>query len=411
MRSLQAIQWLVLSLAGSMASFAAVAPPYEVATWRGFKPAAISYTFDDGCPNQFTIAVPMFNARGYKLTLFTVTGASSGLFPGWSKVQTAAGYGHEIASHTVSHSNLSTLTNPQQSSELTNSQNAINANVSTQRCVTLAYPYCVLGTVSAAPYYIGARGCSGQLVPSTPADFMNISSFVCGPQGSVQTPADFNAKANSATNGNQWCVYLIHAIDNDNGYSPLPSATLQASLDYLSTNQNRFWVEAFGNVVRYIRERNAATAAETFSTENAITLQVTDGLDDSIFNYPLTLRRPLPANWPAAAVSQNGKPCSAQLVTIGTTNYVMFDAVPDSGPVVISRTALRPLLRSPTLGTNAELNIYMDGQAGVSYAILSSSDLESWVPLQTNLLLTPSTNLNFPISNVCRFYRAQWVPW
>src|SRR4030043_1194107 len=38
-----------------------VAPPYEVGTWQGFRSAAISYTFDDGCSNQFTIAIPMFN--------------------------------------------------------------------------------------------------------------------------------------------------------------------------------------------------------------------------------------------------------------------------------------------------------------------------------------------------------------
>ncbi len=29
---------------------------YEVGTWPGFRQAAVSYTFDDGCSNQFAIA-------------------------------------------------------------------------------------------------------------------------------------------------------------------------------------------------------------------------------------------------------------------------------------------------------------------------------------------------------------------
>ena len=190
-------------------------------------------------------------------------------------------------------------------------------------------------------YYIAARTCSGRIVPSTPANFMNISSFVCGSQGSVRTTQDFNSKANDAVTTNGWCVFLIHGIDNDGGYSPVSTATLQGSIDYMSANRDKFWVETFGNVARYIKERDAASIRETASGDNRITLQVTDGLDDSIYNYPITLRRPLPANWPAAVVSQNHKPVSAQIVNASSTNYVVFDVVPDGGDLTISKSALR----------------------------------------------------------------------
>ena len=49
-----------------------VQAPYEVGTWQGFRRAAITYTFDDNCANQFALAVPMFNASGLKLTLYPV---------------------------------------------------------------------------------------------------------------------------------------------------------------------------------------------------------------------------------------------------------------------------------------------------------------------------------------------------
>jgi len=308
-------------VAGSIAS------PYQIGTWRGFRPAAITYTFDDDLPNQYAVAVPMFSVRGFKLTLFTVTTWVPG--GSWTPVKTAASFGHEIASHTVTHPTLSGLSTSQQSTELKNSQAAINANVPSQQCLTLAYPYCVAGDEAiTSQYYIAARGCSGQLVPSTPPDFMNISSFVCGSQGSIQTVQDFNNMANSAANADAWCVYLIHALDNDKGYSPFPSATLQASLDYLSANSNKFWVEAFGNVVRYIRERNASGVTELSNRADSITIQVTNNLDGAIYNYPITLRRPLPMNWLSAFVSQGNLLDGTQIINIGATNYVVFDVVP-----------------------------------------------------------------------------------
>ncbi|MGO9588066.1 MAG: polysaccharide deacetylase family protein [Limisphaerales bacterium] len=332
----------IMVLTASVSFAGSVAAPYEIGTWRGFRPAAISYTFDDGCSNQFAVAIPMFNARGFKLTLFSVVGATSGMFPGWSKLQAAAAGGHEIASHTLTHPNLGQLPDSQQTTELKDSQAAINANISGQKCVTLAYPYCVEANEAlTSQYYIAARTCSGRIVPATPANFMNISSFVCGSQGSVRTTQDFNNKANDAVTVKGWCVFLMHGIDNDGGYSPVSTASLQGSVDYMSTNQDKFWVETFGNVARYILERNAASVKETSSRGDGITLQVTDDLADSIFNYPITLRRPLPPDWPAAVVSQNHKPVNAQIVDVASKKYVMFDVVPDGGDIIISKHALQ----------------------------------------------------------------------
>ena len=321
-----------ISLAGS------VAAPYEIGTWRGFRSAAISYTFDDDLPNQYAVAVPMFNAKGFKITLFTVPNWLPG--KSWTPAQDAALHGNEIASHTMTHPHLPELSLAQQTNELAKSQAEINTHVTNQLCVTLAYPYCVEGNEAITrQYYIAARGCSGQLVPATPANFMNISSFVCGPEGPVKTPQDFNQLADRAAAANAWCVYLIHALDNDKGYSPLPSATLQAAVEYLGANRDKFWVETFGNVARYIQERDAASVQETAQADGRLTLQVTDNLDDSIYNYPITLRRPLPADWPAAAVSQNHKPVNAQIVEVASKKHVMFDVVPNGGEVILSKAA------------------------------------------------------------------------
>ena len=238
---------------------------------------------------------------------------------------------------------------------------------------------------------------------------MNISSFVLGSAGSYTTAASINNLANSATNSSKWCVYLIHSIDVNNDYSPLSSTVLQASVNYLSTNQNKFWVETFGNVVCYIKERNAASVAETANSGDSITIQVTDGLNDSIYNYPITLRRPMPANWPGAVVLQNNKPIATQLVTVGSTNFVMFDVVPDGGDVTLSKLT-SPVLSNLVLTALTNLTFRLDGQGGVRYAIYSSGDLVNWAPVQTNILAGTYTNFTVTASNALQFYHAKWVP-
>ncbi|HXR03771.1 MAG TPA: polysaccharide deacetylase family protein [Verrucomicrobiae bacterium] len=393
-----------------VSSAGSVQAPYEIGTWEGFRPAAISYTFDDNLPNQYAIAVPMFHQAGFTMTLFTVINYWTTFT--WSQAQTAASYGDEIASHTVTHTSLNTVSATQLTNELANSQSAINSHITNESCVTLAYPNCAVPANEAlvAQYYIGARGCSGQLVSSTPSDFMNISSFVLGNTGSYTTGASIDSLANNAAAAKAWCVYLIHELDSGSGYSPLPSTALQASVDYMRTNQDKFWVETFGNVVRYIKERNASSVAETTNSNNSITVQVTNSLNNSIYNYPITLRRPLPAGWPAVAVSQNNQPITAKFVTVNSTNFVMFDVVPNGGDIILSKTVLPFSLSNPVLTTPASLSFRLNGQTGVTYTVYASTDLLSWLPVQSNLLVGTYTDLTVDALNDSQFYRAQWLP-
>ena len=402
----------IAALSGSICLGGTVAAPYQIGTWHGFRGAAISYTFDDDCPNQYAEAVPMFHAAGLKMTLCTVTDPQTAFGHGivWSNLQQAAAWGDEIASHTVTHGDLTTNTVTQLTNELSGSQGTINSYITNESCLTLAYPYCTVPSEAiTAQYYIAARTCSGSVVPSTPSDFFGISSFILGTQGLLTTTAINNAAGN-AYNQNGWCVYLIHAIDNDNGYSPLPSATLQASVSYMTNFQNHFWVETFGNVVRYIKERNASSVAETANTGSSITVQVTNNLDSSIYNYPITIRRPLPTGWPAIAISQNGQPITAQLVTVSSTVYAMFDVVPNGGDVFISETALPPVLSNLVRTPPNSLTIRLGGQTNVNYALYVSTDLLNWLPIQTNMMASTYTNFTITTSNSMQFYRAQWVP-
>jgi hypothetical protein len=314
--------------------FTQVAAPYKLGTWPEFKTCAISYTFDDGCSNQFTKAIPIFDEKGYKLTLFTVTSWG----PNWTNLQNASKKGHEIANHTANHSNLSSATLETQKKEIEIANNLINTNVTTQKCVTMATPFCAEGKDSlASKYFIAVRGCQGSIEPKTPLNFMNVSSVICGSQGAVIKVKDFKNKADQAATSKGWLVYLIHGIDSDGGYSPLGSDTLKASLEYLKANDNKFWVNTFGNVARYIRERNCASVNETSLSETSIALNLTDTLNNELFDYPLTLRRTLPEGWAQVSVAQNGVSVADTIIEENSVKYIQFNAVPDGGSIVITK--------------------------------------------------------------------------
>lgn len=308
---------------------------YEVATWFGFKEAALTYTFDDGCANQFAIGIPMFDEFGYKMTLFPVINWSGDK---WDKLQSAAQSGHEVASHTVSHPVLARIPVDKQQAELENSRLEIEKRIPDAKCLTIAYPNCVTGDYSlVAKNYIAARGCQGFIEGKTPKDFLNISSLMCGSQSGLKTAADLNSKITSALSSNGWLIYLFHGIDNDGGFSPIPSADLRQNLEYVKTMDARIWVATFLDVSLYIRERDAVNIQEVSSSKKQLTLSVVDTLDNEIYKYPLSLRYTLPTGWKNTEVIQNGKKIDCEIVGEGAHRKVQFNIIPDAGNVILKR--------------------------------------------------------------------------
>jgi len=306
---------------------------YEVATWFGFHDATVSYTFDDGCSGQFTKAIPIFDESGYKLTLFSVIDWST---ENWTKLQNAAKNGHEVASHTVTHPNLSNITKENQLIELQNSRDEINKRIPGYNCITIAYPFCAAGDYSICRnFYIAARGCQGLIEGKTPRDFLNVSSIVCGSQGNLKTAADLNNITQSIISAKGWGVFLFHGIDNDGGYSPFSSDELRTNLEYVHAHDSQLWVSTFADASRYILERNALNVKELSVNDEFITLSVSDTLNNAVFNQAISLSRSLPAGWTNAEVTQNGKSATSKLVGIGTSKKVQFDVVPDAGEVKI----------------------------------------------------------------------------
>jgi hypothetical protein len=310
---------------------------YQVSEWYQQKSAAVTYTFD-GYNNtgslQLSTAVPLFDVYGYKVTLTTITDWISD----WSDIKKAAENGHEIASLTLTHNSLAGQPDSIQELELSESQRIINGQIPNAYCLTLAFPYCETGNMDLVKkYYICGRICSGVIEPSTPGDLYKISSIITGDQGSVYSADHLNAKVELARESNGWCVFLIHGIDDDGGYSSLASRQLKKHLTFMDENDSVYWVATFLDAVKYIRERNNAQITEQFLTSDSMRVTVTDNLTDSIYNHPLTIERILPQGWSSAIVYSGPVQIPSGIVTKDDKKYVVFDAVPDKEEIFISR--------------------------------------------------------------------------
>lgn len=327
---------LLASLLFSFCAKAQIPSSYQKSTWKDFKPAAVSYTFDDNTSNQIPVAIPLLDNYGYKSTLFTVTQSMN---PNWNNIKSAASKGHEIASHTATHADFSSTNIANQDTELKNSQNTINTQIPAAKCVTVAYPNCNIGDVpTISKYYIAGRTCSGQINSNNPNDFYRLSSIICGSTG-VNSANDMNTRIGSAKTSNGWCVFLLHGIDNDGGYSPMASSVLSSHLSYVNTNKADYWVGTFGEVAKYIKERNALNIAETAINADSLRLTPTDNLDNTIYNVGITIRRQLPTGWTAARVMQGSAIVASSIVTVSNVKYVQFDVVPDNGVYTLANSA------------------------------------------------------------------------
>ncbi len=181
---------LILFMIQVQVIYCQIAPDYEIGLWRGFTTAAVSYTWDDNSVGQFTIAKPIFDKYGFKTTFFVITNSAN---IDWGVLQNAADNGHEVGSHTVTHPDFGKIDENQRLAELQGSKDAINANVSGQECLTLAYPFCQGGDYAQTEsVYISARICSNGIEMKTPVNFMRVNSVNCGSVGPIKTSDEFN---------------------------------------------------------------------------------------------------------------------------------------------------------------------------------------------------------------------------
>jgi peptidoglycan-N-acetylglucosamine deacetylase len=375
---------------------AQINPSYKIATWQGFATSAVSYTWDDNSLKQFTVAKPLFDKFNFKTTFFIVTYWVTS----WRDLQAASNSGHEIASHTKSHPNFSTITNPEIMEELVGSKNAINGNLTGNPCTTVAYPFCVAVSDSQTQaHYISARTCQGTIEPPTPANMMRVSSILCGNQGSIQTAEHFNAKVYSALPSKGWVVFLLHGIDNDGGFSPILSTELDSHLTFMNQRRSEFWVATYENVVKYIRERNESKLVELSNVNDSIVFSLTHNLG-SIYNVPVSLERSIPSTWQSAVVMQGNNKLLATIIDVNGVKTLRFNALPNVGNITIK--GIKTVNTDELESSISKINLYpnpSNGLVNLDFSLKQAGQISIDITNQSGQIIEQITNQKYAIGD------------
>lgn len=346
---------VLLSSALIFSSSAAVEAPFEIGTWGNFCKGAISHTFDDyptsSTDQQVSSGQAAFDEKGFHMTLFVLPSSCND--DNWNSLKAAFAKGHEIASHNNQHNSNADGLKP--------SQNAIKSKVPGEMCVSIAYPNCQTpGNAQVLQTYIAGRNCTPNVNPKTPQNFAQIDSKMFGTcSGCPNDVNGLNSFADEAANKNGWGVYCHHGIGSDgHSWAVTNLNAMKEHLNYLDRNRDKIWCETFGNVARYIKERDAASLTVESSEPNQIKVKLTDNLPDSIYNYPLSIRCPLPEWWTATSrVTQDGIEVEDTIINVNSQDYLMFKAVPDGGDILIeSGTRVRNLKLASATGKTVLLN-------------------------------------------------------
>ena len=148
-----------------------------------------------------------------------------------------------------------------------------------------------------------------------------------------------------------WLIVMCHAIYGEGAGSTGNKDLETADADRFFARAGNYvqsgdlWCATFGEATKYIRERQSATAyrrMEDGVLYVGLKLDRTtpDGkpLDESIFNYPLTVKARVPVAWNSVSYELNGKTVTANVQTDPANNqkYVLVNIVPGEDGAVSS---------------------------------------------------------------------------
>lgn len=321
-----------------------------ICKWDSNKKATVVLTFDDWTPGQFPLVVPALKHHQMVATFFPIPGNITKSDLAWKAVQTTIKNGNEIGNHSLTHPNLTTLSDETMLQEIREPQQIIETNVVGNKVTSFAYPYGagadnarVINSLKACGH-IGARSVYGEWNYSynfakSDDDYYRIQIYGLNEK---TKNSQFYDQVEKVMAGGGLLTFLYHSVDDDLGsyndtwFAQVKLDSLCAQLDFLKKHKNELWITTFKNAVLYHREANRAILKQLPSSnanEIAVVANITD--ENLLKLVPETEMVPLTfcikTDKKVLSITQNGM---AIPIDKQTADYVQFKALPNQ-PVII----------------------------------------------------------------------------
>jgi peptidoglycan/xylan/chitin deacetylase (PgdA/CDA1 family) len=211
-------------------------PPVNPPPSGPYSRGIVSLTFDDGWRNQYTNGVPLLQSHNMKATFYLLTGTMD--YPDYmdkSQFDGLKNAGHEIASHTVNHPDLTTVGATKLDNELKNSQATLRGWYGPTVAKNFATPYGAYNSkvlTAVKKYYRSHRSTDDGFNTKAATDVYNIQV-----QNILDTttPAQVGKWVDQAIRDKSWLVLVYHEVTasaEDPTYAVTPT-NLGAELDLI----------------------------------------------------------------------------------------------------------------------------------------------------------------------------------
>ena len=218
----------------------------RIAKYKDDKICAISYTFDDGLKEHYSLVFPEMKKRNLKGT-FWINGAkvnkdkkhiADTTRVNWDELRRMAAAGHEISNHGWAHRKLTKISYTEAKEEIWKNDSIILREIRVPSR-TFCFPY------NAHNDTVRELASEGRIGIRT----KQISV------GGKSTPERLDQWVKTLIETSDWGVGMTHGITY--GYDAFKSSSiLWDHWDKVSANRDKIWVETFRNVMSYVQERD-----------------------------------------------------------------------------------------------------------------------------------------------------------
>jgi peptidoglycan/xylan/chitin deacetylase (PgdA/CDA1 family) len=247
---------------------------------------AVILTFDDGYKSQYSNAKPILDKYGFKATFYIVCNyvGSSGNRMSWEEIKSLRQEGHDIASHTMNHDDLSKL--PPQTVEYEVAQSKqclLDQGINPK---SFAYPFNggsddsnVLNIV--ASHYDLARTATGPLTFLSCGDDSECTTN----KYSIMGWSHDSEKKNNAYNDQQMLDRFVQVVNSQNEYNTNGVNAVPILIWHKIDNTNEEYSTSMGLFeaeMKYLYDNGftVLTMADLVYDESSTYLKISDGNDN-----------------------------------------------------------------------------------------------------------------------------------
>lgn len=219
----------------------------RTAAYKDGKECAVSFTFDDGMKEHYTIVAPELEKRGFRGTFWLCCAwihddpQTDTTHITWDEAREMDANGHEMSNHSWSHPNLTTLSDEEALEEIVHNDDAIEEQIGT-RPVTFCFPYNAYNEERVAMAMEGRVGA-------------RLKEFWFGGQHS---PDEYlHKQIEDALAAGSWIAGMTHGINYGYDCYETDPSGFTRFLDYVKEREDRIWVGTFRDVAAYTKAAEA----------------------------------------------------------------------------------------------------------------------------------------------------------